>query len=182
MRMWHDKYTQSPCHPCFIFEYVYPHTFHVNFLLKRYITHDHGISCTSYQRTDNKPCSGLIGQRLWLQVGQLPIKAGWRDVPLTFCNLAKAFKHYYIFGFHLEEAIKTITVIHYCYCLMVSGKWRWIIYWKANYIMILYQNVIERSGLQYLHLTLMFRTVKNLCPNLYKPPLPSKIPGYAPAF
>ena len=25
-----------------------------------------------------------------------------------------------------------------------------------------------------------FRTAKNLCPNLQKPPLPSKIPGYAP--
>ena len=28
---------------------------------------------------------------------------------------------------------------------------------------------------------LTFRTAKNLCPNLQKPPLPSKIPGYAPA-
>ena len=49
------------------------------------------------------------GQGTWLQVGQLPIKAGWRDVPITFCNLAKAFKHYYIFGFPFPEAIKTIT-------------------------------------------------------------------------
>ena len=23
----------------------------------------------------------------------MPIKSGWRDVPLAFCNLAKAFKH-----------------------------------------------------------------------------------------
>ena len=88
--------------------------------------------------------SGLItnhlvdwqGEGIWLQLGQLPIKAGWRDVPITFCNLAKAFKHYYIFGFHLPEAIKTITMIHYCYCLMVSGKWRRIIYWKADYIIL----------------------------------------------
>ena len=27
---------------------------------------------------------------------------------------------------------------------------------------------------------LTFRTAKNLCPNLQKPPLPSKIPAYAP--
>ena len=27
-----------------------------------------------------------------------------------------------------------------------------------------------------------FRSAKNLCPNLQKPPLPSKIPGYAPAM
>ena len=77
-------------------------------------------------------------QGIW-RVGQLTIKAGWRDVPLTFCSLAKGFKHYYMFGFHLPEAIKTITVIHY-YCLMVSGKWRQIIYWKADYIMVLYRN------------------------------------------
>ena len=64
----------------------------------------------------------------------MPIKAGQQDAPLMFCNLAKAFKHYYIFGFHLPEVIKTITVIHYCYCLMVSGNWRQIIYWKADYI------------------------------------------------
>ena len=86
-------------------------------------------------------CSGLIkyhlvdlyDQGIWLQVGQLSIKAGSWD-------LAKAFKHYYIFGFHLPEAIKTITMIHYCYCLMVSGKWRRIIYCKADYIIVLYRN------------------------------------------
>ena len=129
---------QSPCHPGYIFEYVCPHTFHVNFLLKRHITCGHRISCTFYhmERTDNKPFSGLIGPSMWLQVGQLPIKAGRWDVPITFCNLAKAFKHYYIFGFHFPEAIKTIIMIHYCYCLMVSGKWRRIIYWKADYIIL----------------------------------------------
>ena len=31
-----------------------------------------------------------------------------------------------------------------------------------------------------MHLTLTFRTAKNVCPNLQKPPLSSKIPGYAP--
>ena len=79
-------------------------------------------------------------QGILLQIGQLPIKAWWRDVSLTFCNLEKAFKHYYIFGSHLPEAIKTIAMIHYCYCLIVSKKWRWFIYWKADYIMVLYRN------------------------------------------
>ena len=136
--MWYDRNTQSPCHPCYIFEYVYPHTFYVNFLLKRHITHGHRISCTSYHMewTDNKPFSGLIGPRHMTASQAVAIKAGWQDVLLTFCNLAKAFKHYYIFGFHFPEAIKTITMIHYCYCLMVSGKWRRIIYWKADYIVL----------------------------------------------
>ena len=59
------KNTQSPCHLCYIFVYVYPHTFHVNFLLKRHINRGHRISCTSYyiEGTDNKPISGLIGPR-----------------------------------------------------------------------------------------------------------------------
>ena len=30
---------------------------------------------------------------MWLQVGQLPIKAGWQDVPLAFRSLAEAFKN-----------------------------------------------------------------------------------------
>ena len=93
-------------------------------------------------------CSGLIknhlvdlyDQGIWLQVGQLSIKAWWWNIPLTFYNLAKTFKHYYIFGFHFPETIKTITMIHCCYCLMVSGKWSWIIYWKADYIMVLYRH------------------------------------------
>ena len=76
------------------------------------------------------------GKGLWLQVGQLPIKAGWRDVPFTFCNLAKAFKDYYIFGFHFPEAIKTITMIHYCYCLILYVNWRGIIYWKDDSIIL----------------------------------------------
>ena len=46
------------------------------------------------------------------------------DASLAFCNLAKAFKHNTIY-----LAIKTATtVIHYCYCLVVSGKWRLIIW------------------------------------------------------
>ena len=33
-----------------------------------------------------------------------------------------------------------------------------------------------------LHLNLPLKTVKNLCRNLQKPSLPSKIPGYAPVY
>ena len=33
-----------------------------------------------------------------------------------------------------------------------------------------------------LHLNLPLETVKQLCPNLQKPPLPSKIPCYAPVY
>ena len=124
-------------HHCYIFEYVCLHTFHVRFLLKRHVTRGHRISCLSYhmEQTDNKPFSGLIGPR-HMTASRAVSNQGWvvRCVPLTFCNLAKASKHYYKFGFHFPETIKTITMIHYCYCLMVSGKWRWIIYWKADYI------------------------------------------------
>ena len=72
---------------------------------------------TSYhtERTDKKPFSGLIGQMTTSRV--VAHQAGLRDVPLMFCNLTKSFnkiKHYNIFGFHLPEAIKTITMIHYC--------------------------------------------------------------------
>ena len=65
MRMWHDKNTQSPCNPCFIFYYVYLHTFHVNFLRKRHVSQCHRISCPSHhiKRTDKKPFTGLIGPR-----------------------------------------------------------------------------------------------------------------------
>ena len=47
---------------------------------------------------------------------------------------------------------------------------------------IIFERVIfGRSAFSRLHLTLSFRTAKNVCPNFQKPPLPSKIPGYAPA-
>ena len=45
--------------------------------------------------------------------------------------------------------------------------------------------VFERESYFWLKCTVMltfnftFRTAKNLCPSLQKPPLPSKIPGYA---
>ena len=56
---------KTPCHPCYIFEYVYPHIFHANFFLNRHATRSQRISCTSYhmERTDNNPFSGLIGPR-----------------------------------------------------------------------------------------------------------------------
>ena len=40
--------------------------------------------------------------------------------------------------------------------------------------------IFGRSALSCLHLTLTFRTAKNLCPTLKKPPLPSKISDYRP--
>ena len=49
-------------------------------------------------------------------------------------------------------------------------------YWDSYYCEI----VMERSALKCLHLTLTFKTAKNLRPNLQKPPLSSKIHGYAP--
>ena len=39
--------------------------------------------------------------------------------------------------------------------------------------------VFERDSYMFTF-NFSLRTVKNLCPNLQKPPLPSKIPGYAP--
>ena len=89
MIMWHDKNTQSPCNLCFIFEYVYLYSFLVNFLRKRHVSR--GLS-QHMERNDNKLYSYWQGQGIWLQEGQLPIKAGWLDVPFKFCNLAKAFK------------------------------------------------------------------------------------------
>ena len=64
MRIWHDKNTHSPCHPCYISEYVYLHTFHVIFLL-RHVSCGHRISCPSHHmvRTVNKAFSALIGPR-----------------------------------------------------------------------------------------------------------------------
>ena len=110
----------------------------------------------------------MIGPRLWLQVGQLPIKARWRDLPLTLCNLAKAFKHYYIFGFHLPEVIKTITMIHYCYCLMVPWKWRRIIYWKANYIMVLYRNCNWKKRTLMLTFNFWHSKLSKICALIYR--------------
>ena len=65
MAMWHDKNTQSPCHPCYIFEYVYLNTFYVNFLLKSHVSSGHIIPCLPHymEGTDNEPFSGLIGPR-----------------------------------------------------------------------------------------------------------------------
>ena len=84
----------SLCHACYISEYVYLHIFRVNFLHKRHLSYGHRISCSvqHLERTDNKPFSRLIGLT-HKQAGQLPIKTGWRDAPLAFCSLAKAFKH-----------------------------------------------------------------------------------------
>ena len=45
-RMWHDKNTQSPCHPYYIFsKFTCIHTFHGKFLLKRYLLRGHRNLC-----------------------------------------------------------------------------------------------------------------------------------------
>ena len=45
------------------------------------------------EQTDDKPFSRLIRTNTYKQVGQFPIKTGWRDSTLVFCNLTKAFEH-----------------------------------------------------------------------------------------
>lgn len=42
--------------------------------------------------TKSKPFTGWVGLRRVSKVGQSPIKAGWRDAPLTHRNSAEAFK------------------------------------------------------------------------------------------
>ena len=85
----------SLCHACYVSEYIYLHIFRINFLLKRHLSRGQGISCLAHhlERTDNKPLSRLIRTHTYKQEGQWSIKTGYRDAPLTFCNLAKAFKH-----------------------------------------------------------------------------------------
>ena len=86
--------SNSFCHSCYISECIYLHIFRVSFLLKRYLSHGHEFSCLAHhlEGTVNKPFSRQIGPT-HKQVGQLPIKAGWQDASLGFCNLSKAFKH-----------------------------------------------------------------------------------------
>ena len=45
------------------------------------------------ERSDYKPFSRLIGPTYIKKAGQFPIKTGWQDSTLVFCNLGKAFKH-----------------------------------------------------------------------------------------
>ena len=118
------KTHKFPCHPCYVLEYIYPHIFHVNFFIKRHATHGHRISCTSYQMewTDNKPFSGLIDPRRLTTSRAVAHQSCVARCYPHVLYLAKAFKLYYIFGFHFPDAIKTITMIHYCYCSIVSGK------------------------------------------------------------
>ena len=86
--------SNSFCHACYISECIYLHIFRVSFLLKRHLSHGHEFSCLAHhlEGTVNKPFSRQIGPT-HKQVGQLPIKAGWQDASLGFCNLSKAFKH-----------------------------------------------------------------------------------------
>ena len=94
---------------------------YVNFLL---------LTNTFLVATESNPLhttwNGLIannlvdweGQDISLQVEQLSTKARLRDAPFGFCNLVKEFKHNAMY----------LAIDSYCYCLMVSGKW-WPIKW-----------------------------------------------------
>ena len=118
--MWHNKKKQSPCHPSYILGVCLP--VQVNFILNRHLSRGHRISyrANHLERIDNKLFSGLIGPRHMTASGQLPTKTGGQDASFGLFNLAKAFKHNTIY-----LAIKAVTtIIHYCYYLMVSGKWR----------------------------------------------------------
>ena len=53
-------------------------------------------------------------------------------------------------------------------------------YLGLGYLLKLF--VFERDSYVYTYLTLSLRTVKSLCPNLQKSPLPGKIPGQPPAY
>ena len=53
--------------------------------------------------------------------------------------------------------------------------------WKRLSLKELFLKEAHFAFKKRLHLTLAFRTAKNVCPNFQKPPLHLKIPGYAPA-
>ena len=54
------------------------------------------------------------------------------------------------------------------YLLKLFVLERWMYFWKKQTLMFTFK--------------FTSRTVKHLCPNLQKPPLPSKIPDYAPMY
>ena len=60
----------------------------------------------------------------------------------------------------------------------------WDIYQHFLYMkkIFLKELFLEEVRFNAKHLTLTFRTVKNLCPNFQKPLLPPKIPGYVPDY
>ena len=84
----------SFCHACYISEYIYLHVLRINFLLKSQPSRGQGISCLAHhlERTDNKPLSRLIGPIHINKWGNCLLKLV-SEMPLTFCNLAKSFKH-----------------------------------------------------------------------------------------
>ena len=89
---WHV--ISSLCHACYISDCVYLHIFRINWLLKRQLFRGHRISCHAPPGTDWwRTIQWTDRANTYKQVGQFPIKTGWRDSTLVFCNLAKAFKH-----------------------------------------------------------------------------------------
>ena len=65
------------------------------YLLTRHLPSDHSILCLSrnLEQSISKPFTVSIRLRYVKQVWQLPIKAGWQDVPLASRSLAETFKN-----------------------------------------------------------------------------------------
>ena len=93
----------------------------VNFLVNRHLFCGHRMSyiANHLEQTDNKTFSGLVGPRHMTSRRQLPIKAEWQDASFGFYN--------------------------YCYCLVVSGKWRLVIWYRkinvTSFIFLVSKNV-----------------------------------------
>ena len=117
--------TISLCHPCYTFQCVYLHTLQVYILIKRYRRCGHSVSChtDNPELTNDELFIGLIELRHVTKVWQSPIKAGWRDRPLAFPNLAEILNKMLYLWPSPSRGHQTVTImIHNCYSLMTSGK------------------------------------------------------------
>ena len=103
------------CHHLYIFEHVYQHLFYVKFLLKRYLSCHHIISCLAdrQESTDNKLFSGLIVPR-HMTPSRAVTHENWVVRPLVLCNLAKTFKHSTIYlAFTFQRPSKHTLMLTY---------------------------------------------------------------------
>ena len=104
------------------------HLFQVNFLFIKHFSRYHRISCLAHHlaQTDNTPSSGLIQPR-HTSTSRVVVHQNWvaKCSPHLLKFSESIWRQCYIFGLHIPEAIKTVTaMVHYCYCLIVSGKSR----------------------------------------------------------
>lgn len=73
--------------------------------------------------TNDKLFIGLIELRHVTKVWQSPIKAGWRDRPLAFPNLAEILNKMLYLWPSPSRGHQAVTImIHNCYSLMTSRK------------------------------------------------------------